>query len=139
MAYRLTMTVSVGDLLDTPHLRSRLLAGTSALSRAVTWAHSCELSTPWEWLGEGDLLMTTGLGIPTTARDQVAYVERCAKAGIAGVAIGERMSAPPLTPAMLRAAEEHRFALIETGYEVPFVALARVVAQSNQAESQEPK
>ena len=34
------------------------------MKNTVLWAHVCELADPTQWLGEGDLLMTTGIGIP---------------------------------------------------------------------------
>ncbi|WP_201343602.1 PucR family transcriptional regulator ligand-binding domain-containing protein, partial [Pseudomonas putida] len=58
------MSHHVRDLIAHTELRSRLLSGAEGLDREVRWAHVCELPDPTEWLGEGDVLMTTGLGIP---------------------------------------------------------------------------
>ena len=60
----LRMLQRVRDLIAIPELRSRLLSGAQGLDHKVRWAHVCELPDPTEWLGEGDVLMTTGLGIP---------------------------------------------------------------------------
>lgn len=54
------MPQSIRHLIALPELRSRLLSGAGGLDRPVRWAHVCELDDPTEWLGEGDLLMTTG-------------------------------------------------------------------------------
>jgi PucR family transcriptional regulator, purine catabolism regulatory protein len=130
------MAITVGELAGMPSLRTRFLAGDGGADRTVTWAHVCELAAPWEWLGDGDLVMTTGLGIPTEPRAQEEYVVRLAEAGVVGVAIGENMSAPALTPRALRVADAHRFPLLMTRYEVPFSAMARTVVASNGTEEQ---
>jgi purine catabolism regulator len=131
------MSITVAKLLEMSHLRCRLIAGRAVTTRRVSWAHTCELKAPWEWLGRGDLVMTTGLGIPLAPEAQVDYVERSAAAGIVGTAIGEEMSAPPISPEMLKAADEVGFCLIMTAYEVPFVALARSIASASQLAEQE--
>ncbi len=63
-------------------------------------AHVCEMPDPAEWLAAGDLLMTTGLGIPADVSEQRAFVERLAAAGLSGVAVGDRMYAPPISDEM---------------------------------------
>ncbi|MHB1570831.1 MAG: PucR family transcriptional regulator ligand-binding domain-containing protein, partial [Solirubrobacteraceae bacterium] len=55
-----TMGITVGELIDIPHLRTRLHAGVSGRDNPITWAHSCEVPNPWNWLEAGDLLMTNG-------------------------------------------------------------------------------
>ncbi|BAU71803.1 PucR family transcriptional regulator ligand-binding domain-containing protein [Metapseudomonas furukawaii] len=72
------MPLNLRDLLGLPERRSRLLSGAAGLDRPVRWAHVCELPDPTEWLGEGDLLMTTGLGTPATAEEQRRYLHRLA-------------------------------------------------------------
>lgn len=79
------MPLNLRDLLGLPELRLRLLSSAAGLDRPVRWAHVCELPDPTEWLGEGDLLMTTGLGIPATAEERRRYLHRLAEAGLAGV------------------------------------------------------
>lgn len=66
------MPFTLRELLALPALRSRLVSGAAGLDRPVRWAHVCELPDPTEWLGEGDLLMSTGLGIPALPRSSVA-------------------------------------------------------------------
>jgi purine catabolism regulator len=125
------MSLTVRELTEIPYLRTHLHAGESGASRQITWAHSIELPRPWEWLEEGDLLMTVGLGIPADARDQVLYVEHLTRAGASGVAIAEHMHAPPLSPDMIAAADEQALALLYTAYEVPLVQVSRAVAAAN--------
>lgn len=126
------MLQRVLDLIAIPELRSRLLSGAQGLDHKVRWAHVCELPDPTEWLGEGDVLMTTGLGIPKAPADQQAYVARLAQAGIAGMMIGEHMQAPEDISALAQEAEALGFPVILTEYGVPFAAVTRAIIDANQ-------
>ena len=128
------MGITVEELVALPELGTRVLAGAGGLDRPIGWAHVCELSSPWDWLGAGDLLMTTGLGVPRSVADQVDFLTRVAAAGMVGVTVGEHMNAPPLHPEALAAADDLGLPLLMTRYEIPFVALARAVAGANQEE-----
>lgn len=88
------MPLNLRDLLGLPERRSRLLSGAAGLDRPVRWAHVCELPDPTEWLGEGDLLMTTGLGIPATAEEQRRYLHRLAEAGLQADPVLVRAGSP---------------------------------------------
>lgn len=130
------MAITVRELVAIPHLRTRFEAGASGGDRVIRWAHACELASPWEWLEAGDLLMTNGIGFPRRAADQVHYIEQLAAAGMAGVAIGAQLHAPPLTPEAATAADEYRLPVLLTAYEVPFAALTRTVASANRRDDQ---
>ncbi len=128
------MAITVEELVNIGSLGTRVLAGSEGLDRGIGWAHVCELAAPWEWLGDGDLVMTTGLGIPESPSAQDEYVRRLAGAGVVGVAVGENMYAPPLTPRMYRCADRVGLPLLLTRYEVPFAAMARTIAAANGVE-----
>lgn len=130
------VAITVNDLIAVPSLKTRLVAGASGSGRSISWAHVCELPEPWLWLSEDELLMTTGLGVPSGAAAQVRYIESLAAVGAAGVAIGDRMHAPRLTDQMLAAADAAGVPLLLTAPEVPFIALARTVAGASERESQ---
>jgi purine catabolism regulator len=118
----------VRQLTEIPYLRTWIHAGAGGADRLICWAHSIEMPRPWEWLEEGDLLMTVGLGIPAGAEAQAEFIERLARAELSGIAIGENMQAPALTDAMLQAAETHRLPILITAFEIPFIQLSRAVA-----------
>ena len=128
------VSLTVADILENPHLQTSLRAGAAGIEHEVQWAHVSDMPDPWEWLGSGDLLLSTGRSIPREADAQAAFVERLAGAGLAGVAISTEMHAPPVTAAMEAAADAHAFPLMLTAFEVPFVALSRAVAEANQEE-----
>ena len=130
------MAITVKDLIAVPSLKTHLIAGATGLGRAISWAHVCELAEPWLWFGENELLMTTGLGVPSGAAAQVRYIESLAAVGAAGIAIGEPMHAPRLTDQMKAAADAQGLPLLLTAPEVPFIALARTVAGASVRESQ---
>ncbi len=128
------MGITVRDLLERPDLQTRLIAGEAGIDRSVTWAHVCELEDPTAWLSGGELVMTVGIGIPADPAGQVAYVERLVKAQLSGVMICEGMRAPRLSEEMLEAADRWGFPVMLTAFEVPFVAVSRVVADANREE-----
>ena len=88
------MPLRISDIVNLPELRTRIFAGSKGIYNTLSWAHVCELSDPTEWLGEGNLLMTTGIGIPKKPKVQAKYIEKLSQAGLAGMMIGENMQAP---------------------------------------------
>lgn len=125
------VAMTVRELTEIPFLRVRVLAGESGLRNTISWAHACEADRPWEWLESGDLLLTVGLCVPSAPRDQVQFVETLAAANISGIGISEGMHAPPVSPAMLNAADRVALPLLSTAFEVPFVQISRTVAGAN--------
>lgn len=128
------MSLRIIDLIDMPELRTRLLSGDEGTGRLVHWAHVCELPDPTEWLGEGDLLMTTGIGIPADPAAQRRYVEAMAQAGFSGMMIGEDMQAPGDLQALQDKAEELGFPVLMTHYGVPFASVTRAVIDARRNE-----
>lgn len=130
------MTFTVGQLLDMHELGTRTLVPGVGEQRLVKWAHVCELQEPWQWIGDGALVMTTGLAVPVAPADQCAYVEGMHAVGIAAVTIGEAMSAPPLSSEMLARATSLDFPVLETAHAMPFIKVAMAVAEANNRENQ---
>jgi len=125
------------DIVNMPELRTRLLCGSEGSERLVRWAHVCELPDPTEWLGEGDLLMTTGIGIPKNSGAQGRYVESLAQAGLAGMMIGENMQAPDDLQVLQDTAERLGFPVLMTHYGVPFASVTRAVVDTQKNEELE--
>lgn len=126
-----TVSLTIRQLVDNPSLRTRILAGHGGAERPVLWAHTCELPDPWNWLGTGELLMADGYNFPAEPSAQVAFITSLAHAHISGVALAEGLHAPPLTTEAVAAADALAFPVLETAYAVPFVTVARTVADSN--------
>jgi PucR family transcriptional regulator, purine catabolism regulatory protein len=125
------MTITVRELIENPHLKSTLIAGSDGLERKISWAHSCELNDPSPWLTGEELIMTSGLALPPSKKEQVSYIERLIKAGASGLAIGKELHAPEITKALLVIADENEFPILLTDYEVPWIAISKTVASAN--------
>ncbi len=131
------MGITVGELLGTSHLGLTLAAGAGGLAREVTWAHVSEMEDPAAWLEGGELVLTTGLGVPKDADEQAKYLARMDDAGISALGISRDLYAPPLSPATLAEADARGFPILEVSIEVPFVAIARAVAAAAQGDAHE--
>jgi purine catabolism regulator len=126
--------ITVEDLLRSPALQLRLLAGESGTGRRVAWAHVSELEDPTPWLFGSEMIMTTGMALPRGAAGQRSYLERLDDAGVACLAVSERMFVPPLTASFLAAAASRGFPVVEVPIPVPFMAISQEVAAAVQGE-----
>lgn len=131
------MALTADLLVKIPECGSQILAGHGGKDRPISWAHGCEEGRPWQWLGDKNLVMTTGIAIPANANEQRRYVEKCAAQGIVGVAIGEKMNAPELSDEFFEAANELNFVVLLTAREVPFIVLSRAFAEYEQEAERE--
>jgi purine catabolism regulator len=99
-----------------------VLAGEANLDAPVRWVHISELADPTPWLSGGELLLTTGLSL-ATPEEQRAYVARLADHGLAGLGFGVGFGHAEVPPALLEAAAERDFPLVEIPYDTPFIAI----------------
>ncbi len=97
-------------------------AGESELDAPVRWVHISELADPTPWLSGGELLLTTGMGLDTRAR-QRDFITRLADHGVAGVGLGTGFTHAKVPRPMIDAAADRGLPLIEIPYELPFIAL----------------
>ncbi|MFE4197967.1 PucR family transcriptional regulator [Paenarthrobacter sp. NPDC056912] len=128
------MAITVAELVAEPQLGLTLLAGAGGRDNRITWAHTSDLPRLWEWVTGGELMMTNGLSIPADAAGQVALAEALMDSGASALAIGEKMHAPPLTAEFLAACERLPLPLINIPYPLPFIAIARSVAEASLVE-----
>lgn len=126
------MTFTVRSLLEIAELRTVSLTPGIGEDRPITRAHVCELRNPWQWIGHGALIMTTGIAIPGTAAEQREYVSGLHAAGIAAIAVDAQMPEVPFLPEALEHASQLGFPVLETAFEVPFVTIAEAVAEAAQ-------
>lgn len=128
------VVLTVGELLEIPHLRLQLYAGQLGLDRTVSWAHISDLPNPWEWLGEGELLLTNGLSLPPSPVEQPAFLRAVEAAGASGLALGADTPAPPPSHELKRHADDLGFAVLLVPYSVRFTAIVKAVADANRGE-----
>jgi purine catabolism regulator len=126
--------ITVGELLAEPQLGLTLIAGAPGLGNEITWAHTSDLPRLWEWVTGGEIMMTNGLSIPADAAGQVELAESLVRAGASALAVGEKMHAPVLLPEFLAACDALPLPVINVPYPLPFIAIARSVAESSHLE-----
>lgn len=129
------MSLTIQQITELPHLGTRFLAGESGGRRLALWAHTCELPDPWKWLGTGDLLLTDGYSFPEDSAGQCAFLQQLHAANLSGLVLAQGQRAAALTAEGAAQADDLAFPVLETAYSVPFVTVARTVAESNSHES----
>ncbi|ART68493.1 hypothetical protein BTO20_07815 [Mycobacterium dioxanotrophicus] len=122
--------ISVDQLVAVPSLGLRYLAGERGGSRLVTWAHACDLEDPWNWFDHGDLVMTTGGGMPADEASQCRWMTQLIESKVSALVVASSPTAPEVTQGLIDVAEAHGFPVLSAGYELHFVALARTVIES---------
>jgi len=125
--YNPDMPLTVGDLLRIPGLDLRPVTGKAGLANPIRWVHVSELEDPTPWLKGGELLLTVGMGVGTTAAKQRAFVSRLTAAGLAGLGFGTGFSFRTVPKALADAAERASFPMFEVPYAVPFIAITEAV------------
>ncbi|HEV8651945.1 MAG TPA: PucR family transcriptional regulator ligand-binding domain-containing protein [Actinomycetes bacterium] len=122
-----TVPTTVADLLAIDELSLRLVAGSSGVGRPIRWAHVSELDDPTPFLRGGEVLLTTGFGLKGGPRTQARFVERLAKANLAGLGLGLGFAFGSTPAAVAEAAEAAGFPLFEVPFEVPFIAITEAL------------
>lgn len=123
--------ISVDDLTTLPTLGLEIVAGHGGGRRMVTWAHVCDLDDPWNWVGEGDLVMTTGPGVPHEPSEQVDWVSKIIDAGISALVLAPGPNSPQISEDLLAVAGQRDFPVLTGKFDLHFVSLARAVIESS--------
>ncbi|WP_408897324.1 PucR family transcriptional regulator [Nocardioides sp. R1-1] len=128
------MLPTLAEVLALPEVQRGdplVVAGRAHLDRRVRWVHVSELSDIAELLTGDELLLTTGIALPSSPRALRGYLDglvRVGGVGIAGLAVelGRRYT-DELPAALVTAAEEHGLPLLAFRRETSFVALTQAV------------
>lgn len=106
----------------------RLVAGGEALDRRVRWVHVAEVPDIASLLGGGELVLTTGIGLPADNAGLRAFIADLAAVGVAGlvVELGRRYIGG-VPQAMVAAAERCGLPLVELRRATPFVRVTEAV------------
>ena len=121
--YTLTLP-TVSEVLAIPELdrgEPELAAGASAAGNAVRWVHISELADIATLLAGGELLLTTGIALPTATRALEDYIESLSRAGVAGLVIELGRKFVELPTDLLNVADRVRLPVIALHREVRFV------------------
>ena len=124
--------MTVAQALEMPPLRTAspvVLAGAAGLSRAVRWVHTTELVDIAPLLRGGDLVLSTGIALPETAADLMAFAESLDRSDCAGLVIelGRRWAQVPA--ALVEACERLSLPLVALTREVRFAAVAQALGE----------
>jgi PucR family transcriptional regulator, purine catabolism regulatory protein len=105
-----------------------VVAGAARLDVTVRWVHAAELPDVGRLLRGGELLLSTGIALPSSPPELTDYVRSLAAAGVTGLAIelGRRFFGS-LPRALVDAAAERGLPLIELRREVAFVEITETV------------
>jgi PucR family transcriptional regulator, purine catabolism regulatory protein len=105
-----------------------VVAALDRLDVPVRWVHAAELTDVGRLLRGGELVLSTGIALPSSASGLAEYVASLAGAGVAGLAIelGQRY-AGELPQGLVTAAEARGVPLIAFEREVPFVEITEAV------------
>lgn len=122
--------ITISHLAEHPKLGLTFIAGRQGAGRPVTWAHAVDLPDPWKWIGQGDLVMTTGAGFPASSEEQAVWMARLIEAKASGLVVALRPDAPDLSQAALQVAEDSGFSVLGASFELEFATVARVVIES---------
>lgn len=129
------MNVPVRWILAQPELALELRAGAAGLGREISFALVTELPEPFPWLSGGELVLTTGIGLPLAPADRARYLDGLLRCGVAAVGFGTGLSHPTIPVDLCEAAEELDLPLLEVPLPTPFAAVAKRV-MSRLAEQQ---
>lgn len=121
------MGVPVRWVLSQPDLALELKGGAAGLGRQVTLVLATELAEPFRWLSGGELVLTTGLGIPLGRPGRHRYLRKLLDRDVAAVGFGTGLSHPQVPADLVEAADELGLPLLEVPLPTPFAAVTKKV------------
>ena len=122
-----TGRLTVQDLIGAEELGLRLVAGLGGRAREIRGVHISEMPDPTPWLGEGDVLLMTGLAVYDKPGERVRVVRRLAEKGAAALGLGVGLYFDEAPTDMRAAADRTGLPLFEVPVEVPFKGITGFV------------
>jgi purine catabolism regulator len=110
------------------HGAPRVVAGEAGLDRPVRWVHAAEVPDIASLLRGGELVLTTGIGLPADDAGLRAFIADLADVGVSGlvVELGRRYTGS--VPRVMAAAADRRgLPLVELRRATPFVRITEAV------------
>ncbi|NUO55068.1 MAG: PucR family transcriptional regulator [Hamadaea sp.] len=106
----------------------RVVAGAEHLDRAVRWVHSSEVPDIASLLRGGELVLTTGIGLPADDDGIRAFIRELSEVGVSGLVVELGRRYPSTVPrVMATAAEKLGLPLVELRRPTPFVQITEAV------------
>lgn len=107
------MPVSIGWVVARPELGLRLRGGSAGLRREIDLVVTTELESPFRWLSGGELVLTTGMRLPSDAAGRAEYMRGLWRCGVAGLGFGIGLTHDAMLPELVTAADELGLPLFE--------------------------
>ena len=106
----------------------RVVAGGEHLDRPVRWVHSAEVPDIASLLRGGELVLTTGIGLPADDDGIRAFIRELVEVGVAGLVVELGRRYPAAVPrVMAAAAQKLGLPLVELRRPTPFVQITEAV------------
>ncbi|MCI0385198.1 PucR family transcriptional regulator [Streptomyces sp. CNQ085] len=129
------MPITLASLVQRSSLKLAVLAGEGRLDAPVRWAHVSELADPVPYLEGGELLLATAMKLDVEDPEAMRrYVARLDAAGVVGLGFAAGVAYDTVPPALLGAAREAGFPLLEVPRRTPFLAIVKAVSAAVAAE-----
>ncbi len=110
------------------HGGPRVVAGEDNLDRPVRWVHVAEVPDIATLLRGGELVLTTGIGLPADDEGLRAFVTGLADVGVSGLVVELGRRYPVSVPRVMVAAARRRgLPLVELRRNTPFVGITEAV------------
>jgi purine catabolism regulator len=124
------VSVHLEQLLAEPEFGLELVAGANGVATRgpIRWAHISEIPDPTPWLEGGELLLTTGLGVKDSPRQQRSLIAGLQRRGCVAVGFGVGIWRDQIPTAMVTEAEQRALPLFTVPYRVPFIAITKYVS-----------
>ncbi|ONI80949.1 PucR family transcriptional regulator [Saccharothrix sp. ALI-22-I] len=122
--------LTVADVLALPLFAAGLptvVTGESGLDRPVRWVHITELTDPASFLKGGELVLTTGMPLPTDPSLVRRYVDELADVGAAALVIELVRRFHRAPDALVRACRTRGLPLVTLAKDVNFLEVTQVV------------
>lgn len=127
------MAIALADLLADPTL-GLVAQGTAELpAQPIQWVAVTELEDPRPFLNGAEVVLTTGVRLRTGAA-QRAFVRRSHEAGALAIGYGVGLTHATVPAALLAEADDVGLPTFRVPYEVPFIAIAKKVADALSAD-----
>lgn len=123
------MQPTLASLVQHSSLKLTVLAGEDRLSMPIRWAQVSELADPVPYLDGGELLLITAMKIDAENPEAMRrYVSRLAGAGVIGLGFAAGVNYERVPDALVTAAREADFPLLEVPRRTPFIAITKAVS-----------
>ncbi|TVL94389.1 PucR family transcriptional regulator [Streptomyces sp. SAJ15] len=123
------MPPTLASLVHHSALKLTVLAGGERLETPVRWAHVSELADPTPYLDGGELLLITAMKLDAEDPEAMRrYVVRLAGAGVVGLGFAVGVNYDTVPEALVAAARDEGFPLLEVPRRTPFIAISKAVS-----------